>query len=140
MTEEPTGAAVEEVVDFFAPRIKIVRIDANNTITIRKISWDERQLVQQAMMKPRMNVKLATGTNGTAGTAGDQEFSADWDDYAAKKLLLKFSIIGWDGPGFRDRSWKQVQNIYQLPPDIIDLVLTAIDELAAPMSEIEKKE
>ena len=106
---------------FFAQATKRVEIDAENSVTIRKLNYGQRQ----------DSVGGATRINPLT-----QEASIDIPRLRLEQLHA--AIVSWEGPGFEGRPVSK-ENIKALPTDVAEKIEQALDGWDTPLSETEKK-
>lgn len=102
---------------FFAQQIKTVILDDENSVTICKPSFGQRQTLLSSVAK---------------GNATTQEVTIDVGKQRQEILCLW--VTGWSGPGFEGRPVSR-ENVLALPLEIADKILEAIDEFNTPLSE-----
>jgi len=105
---------------FFAQQTKVVKIDDENTVTVRKLTYAERQDVidKATQVGADMEAQVHVGR--------------------MKAELLYHAVVSWSGPGFEGRPVTP-ENIGALPPDIADLIAAGADELQSGLADDEKK-
>jgi hypothetical protein len=108
-------------MSFFTPQTKVVALDAQNTVTVRKLTYGERQSIISQCMK----------TNAWSQTS-------ELDVALMQRMQLRAAILTWDGPGFEGRPVSP-ENVDGLPGDIADQIQTGVEELNKPLDETEKK-
>jgi hypothetical protein len=100
---------------------KIITIDNENTITIRKLTFGEAQEV----------LSVATAFDVVAQ---DAQF-----DFAKSQLgKLERAIVSWDGPGFEGQPVTPA-NLRALPPEIGRVLVKAVEEFNQGLTEQEQK-
>lgn len=104
---------------FFSLPIEVVQIDEANQITVRGLTWGERQAVAMAAAQKYSSNQTAAGVLMSSEAA-------------------KVVITAWEGPGFEGRAVSP-ENIEALPAWIIDKVAEASDRLSEPPKADEKK-
>ncbi len=114
---------------FFTQQRATVVLDAENSVTVRKLTYGE----QQAAMSAAMQFEMSMGQDGKGNTA-----TGKLDPFGMKREELITAIVSWEGPGFESRAVTR-QNILALPPEIIDAIQTVVDELNAGADADEKK-
>lgn len=107
---------------FFAAQTRVVEIDEENRVTIKKLPFGD----SQAVLSQSMVVGVAAVTE------------AQFDYGRNRVAVLTKSIVSWEGPGFEGRPVTP-ENIAALPNDVAQKVLEAADELNEVLSEGEKK-
>ncbi|MCI0698241.1 hypothetical protein L0337_40320 [candidate division KSB1 bacterium] len=108
-------------MSFFTPQTKIVELDAENRVTVRKLTYGERQSTISQCMK----TNAITQDNAL-------------DVGLMKRLQLRAAILTWEGPGFEGRPVSP-ENVDGLPPEIADRIQAGVEELNQPLDESEKK-
>lgn len=117
-------------MSFFDAKTTVVPIDAENSVTIRALTYGEEQHVKQQAMKVSARI---------TGRKGDEaEGEAIVDPAAMQRLTLQKAIVSWSGPGFDGRP-VTVDNIDALPTAILDPVIEAYNELSTPPLTGEEK-
>lgn len=114
---------------FFSQQTKVIEIDDDNRVTVRKLSYGQQQAAMSAAMT--FTVQMETGQTAQLTTG-------NLDPFRLKREELYAAIIGWEGPGFEGRPVTR-ENIDALPPDVIGVVQVAVDELNTSMTADEKK-
>jgi hypothetical protein len=107
---------------FFSEQTRIVEIDAENTVTIRKLSYGARQKA----------ISLVTKVNPIT-----QESTMDIAMLRIEQLVA--AIISWEGPGFMGRPLTR-ENVEALPTEVAEAIEQGIEAFNAPLSSAEKKE
>ena len=84
---------------FFAGQTKTFQLDDENTVTLRKLSYGDRQ---EAMSRTSVLTSgAANPQNGASGGEAESEVSVD---VAMLELeILQRIIVRWDGPGWEGR-------------------------------------
>jgi len=100
---------------------QIVRIDAENTVTIRKLTFGESQEV----LSESLAIDVA-------------ERDAQFDFARNQSAKLVRAVVAWDGPGFEGRPVTR-ENILALPVEVGQAIVKAVEELNAGLSEPEQK-
>jgi len=108
-----------------------VDIDADKTVTIRKLSYGEEQAAMSSAMSFEM--EMATRKGQAAPPA-----KGKLDPFRMKREELLMAIVSWAGPGFDGRPVNK-DNVDALPPEIIDIIQTAVDKINGGLSDDEKK-
>jgi hypothetical protein len=106
---------------FFSEQTRIVEIDAENTVTIRKLSYGARQKA----------ISLVTKVNPIT-----QESTMDIAMLRIEQLVA--AIISWEGPGFMGRTLSR-ENVEALPTEVAEAIEQGIEAFNAPLSSAEKK-
>ena len=109
-------------MSFFTQQTKVVDLGEGNTVTVRKLTFGERQNITSAC---------------SDADARTQEFKIDFAKLRIERA--KIAISSWEGPGFEGRNVSP-ENIAALPTDIADIILEAIDELNDEVSAEEGNE
>lgn len=100
---------------------KVVAIDGENTVTIRKLTFGEAQEV----------LSVATAFDVVAQ---DAQF-----DFAKSQLgKLERAIVSWDGPGFEGQPVTPA-NLRALPPEVGRILVQAVEEFNKGLTEEEQK-
>lgn len=136
-------------MSFYTQRTRTVRIDEENTITIRALSYGEEREIEQRSTKVVAKFRQTNSQNGRhngrsippESIEGNTEGQAEVDRVLAERLTLTKSITEWDGPGFEGRK-PTSDNIMALPRHVLDPVIEAINELGEEqeLTEEEKKD
>lgn len=116
-------------MSFFDVKTDVVRIDDENTVTIRALTYGEEQDIKQQAMKVSMRI---SGKKGD-----DAQGEATVDPAVMQRLTLQKAIIAWAGPGFDNRP-VSAENIDALPSFVLDPVIEAYNALTAPLTDEEK--
>ena len=104
---------------FFNLPTEVVKLDDANQLTVRGLSWGERQAIAMAAAQKCPSNQTAAGVVMSSEAA-------------------KVVIVSWEGPGFDGRDVSS-ENIEALPAWIIDKVAEASDRLSEPPSDEQKK-
>ena len=107
-------------MSYFTQQTKTVDLGDGNTVTVRKLTFAERQAV----------IDKAT----TVGA----DMTASVHVGAMKAELLYHAVASWSGPGFEGRPVTP-ENIGALPAEVADLIAAGADELQAGLTDAEKK-
>ena len=107
-------------MSYFTQQTKVVDLEGGNTVTVRKLSFAQRQDV----------IDKATQVGGN--------MEAEIHVGRMKLELLCAAVVSWTGPDFEGRA-PTPENIGALPPDIADLIAAGADELQAGLTDAEKK-
>lgn len=110
-------------MSFFAENKRTLEIEVSpgNTVTVRKLSYGEKQLATAAGFRVNpFNQSTYIDINRTQ------------DD------LVIASVVAWAGDGFEGQP-VNARNILALPPEIIDRIKMGIDSLYQAMGDDEKK-
>jgi hypothetical protein len=116
-------------MSFFSQQTRVIEIDSQNSVTVRKLTYEQ----QQAVMSASMTFKLSMQTGQAA-----QMTTGELDPFRLKREELIASIVSWEGEGFEGRPVTR-ENIGALPPDIIAIIQAGVDELNGGLSADEKK-
>ncbi len=100
---------------------EVIALDAENTVTIRKLAYGESQQVT---------------SDATVFDIVTQEGALDLAKYQFGKLTK--AIVKWDGPGFEGRP-VTAENIQALPVEIGRAIAQAVEELNRGLTEEERK-
>jgi hypothetical protein len=106
---------------FFSEQTRIVTIDEENTVTIRKLSYGARQKA----------IGLVTKVNPIT-----QESTMDIALLLVEQLVA--AIVDWAGPGFEGRPVSR-ENVEALPTVVAEAIEAGIEAFNAPLSSAEKK-
>lgn len=107
-------------MSFFATKTQVVQIDAENSITVRTLSYGEEQDIMQRARK--VGAKIPFGANGQP--AAEQVGEITFDQTMLERHTLRKCIVSWDGPGFDGRP-VTIENIEALPSYVLDPVIEA---------------
>jgi len=119
-------------VSFFDKQTVTVEIDAENSVTVRKLTYGE----QQAAMSAAMSFEMTLGMGGKGKQPGAA--TGKLDPFRMKREELCAAVVSWAGPGFDGRPVTR-ENIEALPPEVIDTIQQAVDGLNAGLDDDEKK-
>jgi hypothetical protein len=108
-------------MSFFQQQTKVVHIDAENTVTVRRLTFGEQQAVI---------------SDSTSFDIVSQEAKFDFAKNQAAKLSR--AVVSWEGAGFDGRP-VTAENILALSPEVGQKILQAVEELNAGLSEPEQK-
>lgn len=106
---------------FFAEQTRIVEIDDENSVIVRKISYG----VQQAALSKSSKINPVT-----------QDAQIDFAGLRQEQLVA--AIVSWTGPGFDGRPVSR-ENILALPPEVAAKIEEGIEAFNKPLDEAEKK-
>ena len=106
---------------FSVENTKVIAVDDENTVTIRRLTYGESQDV----------INESTQFDVLA-ESGKFDFAVN---QAAK---LKRAVVSWDGPGWEGRP-VTLENILALPADVGRIISDAVDKLNTGLSESERK-
>ena len=100
---------------------EIVRIDDENTVTVRRLSYGKSQ-------------EVLSGSTTLDIVTQEGRF-----DFARNQVLkLEASIVAWDGPGFEGRPVSR-ENIEALPAEIGALIADAVERINKRLTDAEQK-
>jgi hypothetical protein len=124
---------------FFTPQTKVVEIDEDNRVTIRKLTYAERQACISKAMRVTQEAKLRGRGKGQQAKPALPDESAEIliDPALMAAEQVKACLVSWEGPGFEGRP-ATGDNLMALPPAIVDLIAAAADDLNAGLSDEEK--
>jgi len=106
---------------FSQQQMETVRVDGENTVTVRRLTYGETQDVLSRSTVMDIITK-------------DARF-----DFAKNQVLkLKAAIVAWDGPGFEGRP-VTLENIEALPAEVGALIAEAVERVNQRMTETEQK-
>lgn len=106
-------------MSFFTPQTQVVQIDDENTITIRKPTFDER-----------MDLFTRVANHGDDERVAGIELA---------KFAPKILVCAWSGPGFEGREVTP-ENVGALPPYILEKFANILsDWVINPVAGDEKK-
>ena len=108
-------------MSFFTPQTRVVDLDSENRVTVRKLTYGERQSI----------ISQCSKTNAVT-----QEMALDIAQM--QRMQLRAAILTWEGPGFEGRPVSP-DNVDALPTDIAERIETGVEELNKPLDESEKK-
>ena len=108
-------------MSFFSEQTRIVEIDADNSVTVRKINYGQQQAAIGAVSK----INPVT-----------QEASIDFAGLMREQLI--YAVVSWEGPGFDNRPVCR-ENVLALPPEIVEKIAAGVEALNKPLSDEEKK-
>ncbi len=117
-------------MSFFSQQTKVVEIDADNRVTVRKLSYGQQQAAMSAAMTFQVQMAVGQAAQLTTGNL---------DPFRLKREELYAAIFGWEGPGFEGRPVTR-DNIDALPPEVTALIQVAVDDLNTSTSDAEKKD
>lgn len=117
-------------MSFFSQQTRVIEVDSQNRVTIRKLTGGQHQSVMSAAMTFKMSVEAGQAAQLTTGTL---------DPFRLKREQLYACVVSWEGEGFEGRPVTR-ENIDALPTDIFDLLLAAIDDLNGGVTSDEKKD
>ncbi len=108
-------------MSFFQQQTQVVHIDADNSVTVRRLTFGEQQAVI---------------SESTIFDIVSQEAKFDFAKNQAAKLSR--AVVSWEGPGFDGRP-VTAENIMALSPEVGQRILQAVEALNAGLSETEQK-
>lgn len=108
-------------MSFFQQQTQVVHIDADNSVTVRRLTFGEQQAVI---------------SESTAFDIVSQEATFDFARNQAAKLSR--AVVSWVGPGFDGRPVTP-ENIMALAPEVGQKILSAVEALNAGLSDTEQK-
>ena len=120
---------------FFSETTRVVEIDAKNSVTIRRLTFGERQKILSLATKVSVDVKRK---KPGSGDDEENEQSVTLDTALLQLEQVKAAIVSWSGPGFEGRS-VTAENVEALPSFVVDRVAWELDELMKGLDENEKK-
>lgn len=128
---------------YFTQQTVVVPIDTDDVataldkVTIRKLTYQERQRCISAAMKITTEASLGKRQKGAKATPQDQtgELVIDGALMAAEQVAA--ALVSWEGPGFEGRPATR-ENLLMLPPEIVDKISAAADQLNQGLSDEEK--
>lgn len=126
---------------YFTQQTVVVPIDTDDVataldrVTIRKLTYQERQRCISAAMKITTEAALGKKAKGVKAPEQVGELVIDGALMAAEQVAA--SLVGWEGPGFEGRPATR-ENLLQLPPEIVDKISAAADQLNQGLSDEEK--
>lgn len=118
---------------FFTLQTKVVEIDEAHRVTVRKLTYGERQQCLSRAMKVHAAAAPGKGRQAMETT----ELTLDAALLASEQV--KAALVSWEGPNFEGRP-ATGDNLMLLPADIVDMISRAADELNAGLSAEEKEE
>jgi hypothetical protein len=129
---------------YFTQQTTVVPIDtddlatAQDKVTIRKLTYQERQRCISAAMKITAETNLAGRRGGKAKGAQPEttgDLVIDGALMAAEQVAA--CLVSWEGPGFEGQPATR-ENLLRLPPEIVDKISEAADRLNQGLSDEEK--
>lgn len=125
---------------YFTQQTVVVPIDTDDvltaldTVTIRKLTYQERQACMSMAMRIQAETSLKKGSK--RGESNDTaEVIIDGALLAMEQV--KASLVSWSGPGFEGRP-ATGENLVGLPAEIVDKISAAADKLNQGLSDEEK--
>lgn len=107
---------------FFTEQTRVVEIDEDNRVTVRKLTYGRRQ----------QTISKASKINPV-----NQEASLDFAQMRVEQLVA--GVVSWEGLGFEGRPVNR-ENILALPPEVAEKIEAGIDAFNQPLTGEEKKE
>lgn len=107
-------------MSYFTGQTRIVELDDENRVVIKRLTYGERQAVIDASTSVDANMTPVVHVG------------------AGKRAMLLAAVVSWEGPGFEGRPVTP-ENIDALPPEIADRIASQIDALQAGLTGDEKK-
>lgn len=117
-------------MSFFDKQTRTIVLDEENSVVVRKLTYGEQQAAMSAAMSFEMTLATGKGQQGNA--------TGKLDPFRMKREELYSAVVSWAGPGFDGRPVSR-ENIDALPPEVIDAIQAATDELNGGLSDDEKK-
>lgn len=111
-------------MSFFDAKTKTISIDDENSYTIKKITYGERQTILENSMKV------------SGSTTGESGFSINVAKLKIETLCV--GLVNWEGPEFDKPLLKE--NILNLPNWLAEQMTEEIDSFNAELTEDEKKD
>lgn len=112
-------------MSYFDLPTKTVNIDDENSFTIRKMTYGERQSILEQVLKVKGDM------------SGEGSFDMDVSEMKIK--TLETCLVSWDGPGF-DNRLVNLKNILELPNWVAEKMVEEIDSFNSSLSESEKND
>lgn len=132
---------------YFTQQVTVVPIDTDDVataadkVTIRRLTYEERQRCISLAMKVTTETQLQKGRKGKGAAAAkvveDQTADVVIDGALMAAEQVAASLVSWEGPGFEGRPATR-ENLFALPPEIVDKISAAADQLNQGLSEQEK--
>lgn len=131
---------------YFTQQVTVVPIDTDDVataldkVTIRRLTYEERQRCISLAMKVTTETQLQKGRKGKGGAAKaaeDQTADVVIDGALMAAEQVAACLVSWEGPGFEGRPATR-ENLFALPPEIVDKISAAADVLNQGLSEQEK--
>jgi hypothetical protein len=123
-------------MSFFTSVTKTVRIDEENSVTIRLLTAEEMSRARSAAIHGEKRY----------AEDGSQQDVIQFDPFRFNDEVAKYSVEDWHGPGFENGNGKPMRvspaNVGKLPPKVFDIISTAAKEFndAAAGSEEKNEE
>lgn len=132
---------------YFTQQTTVVPIDtddvatAQDRVTIRRLTYEERQRCISLSMKVTSETQLSRGkkgaTKGARAAGEDQAAEVVIDGALMAAEQVAAALMSWEGPGFEGRPATR-ENLFALPPEIVDKISAAADVLNQGLSDEEK--
>lgn len=132
---------------YFTQQTTVVPIDtddvatATDKVTIRRLTYEERQRCISLSMKVTSETQLSRGKKGAAKggkiASDDQAAEVVIDGALMAAEQVAAALVSWEGPGFEGRPATR-ENLFALPPEIVDKISAAADVLNQGLSDEEK--
>lgn len=131
---------------YFTQSVTVVPIDTDDVataadkVTIRRLTYEERQRCISLAMKVTTETQLQKrkGKGGAAAkVVEDQTADVVIDGALMAAEQVAACLVSWEGPGFEGRPATR-ENLFALPPEIVDKISAAADQLNQGLSEQEK--
>ncbi len=132
---------------YFTQQTMVVPIDtddvttAQDKVTIRRLTYEERQRCISLSMKVTSETQLSRGkkgaTKGARAAGEDQAAEVVIDGALMAAEQVAAALVSWEGPGFEGRPATR-DNLFALPPEIVDKISAAADVLNQGLSDEEK--
>lgn len=130
---------------YFTQQLTVVPIDtedvatAQDKVTIRRLTYEERQRCISLAMKVTTEAQLSKRGKGKAAKQQPDDQMADVviDGALMAAEQVAACLVSWEGPGFEGRPATR-ENLFALPPEIVDKISAAADRLNQGLSEEEK--
>jgi len=131
---------------YFTQQVTVVPIDTDDVataadkVTIRRLTYEERQRCISLAMKVTTETQLQKrkGKGGAAAkVVEDQTADVVIDGALMAAEQVAACLVSWEGPGFEGRPATR-ENLFALPPEIVDKISAAADQLNQGLSEQEK--
>jgi len=131
---------------YFTQQVTVVPIDTDDVataadkVTIRRLTYEERQRCISLAMKVTTETQLQKrkGKGGAAAkVVEDQTADVVIDGALMAAEQVAACLVSWEGPGFEGRPATR-ENLFALPPEIVDKISAAADVLNQGLSEQEK--
>ena len=130
---------------YFTQQTMVVPIDTDDVataldkVTIRRLTYEERQRCISLSMKVTSETQLSRGgkKGGQKVATGDQAAEVVIDGALMAAEQVAAALVSWEGPGFEGRPATR-ENLFSLPPEIVDKISAAADVLNQGLSDEEK--